>query len=131
MTDATGSRRRWNGVRMRLAHAAADPDATPRCITLPADWDEQAAQALAVLVPGDGPAALADAANEWIDRLAALRGAEEGLGRRLALLLLLRRAAPGAAMWAGTADAAPVFVLNLAGFVKPGSGPRPARPACC
>ncbi len=122
MTDATGSRRRWNGVRMRLAQAAADPDATPRCITLPADWDEQAAQALAVLVPGDGPAALADAANEWIDRLAALRGAEEGLGRRLGLLLLLRRAAPGPAMWAGTADAVPVFVLNLAGFVKPGSG---------
>lgn len=122
MTGASGGRRHWNGVRMRIAHEAADPDATPRRITLPVDWDDQAAQALAGLVPGDGPVFLADAADQWIERLGALRGAADGLGRRLALLLLLRRAAPGPSLWAGIADAPPVFVLNLAAFVKPGSG---------
>ncbi len=117
---------RWNGVRMRTAHAAADPDSTPRRITLPADWDDQAAQALAALAPGEtpgeAPASLADAADRWIDRLAALPSAPDGLGRRLALLLLLRRAAPAAGLWTGTTGDAPGFVLNLAAFVRAGSG---------
>ncbi len=70
---------------MRVAHEAADPDATPR-----------------------------------------LPGARGGRGRARAVLLLLRRAAPGPESWAGTgtepADPSPAFVLNLAAFVKPGSG---------
>ncbi len=122
----SSSRGRWNGVRMRTAHEAADPDATPRRITLPADWDDDAAQALAALLPGSGNAALAEAADRWIDRLQHLPGAPDGLGRALALLLLLRRAAPGPGTWAGTGtdatDPMPFFVLNLAAFVKPGSG---------
>ncbi len=126
MSAAPSSRGRWNGVRMRTAHEAADPDATPRRITLPADWDDGAAQALAALVPGSGNASLAEAADRWIDRLAGLPGAPDGLGRALAVLLLLRRAAPGPGTWAGAetepAGPAPLFVLNLAAFVKPGSG---------
>lgn len=120
------SRGRWNGVRMRIAHAAADPDAAPRRITLPTDWDDEAAQALAAMAPDDGAASLAEMADRWIDRLAGLPGADDGLGRRLARLLLLRQAAPGPLIWTGIvstgANEPPVFVLNLAGFVKPGSG---------
>ncbi len=111
---------------MRTAHEAADPDTAPRRITLPADWDDGAAQALAALVPGDGNASLAEAADRWIDRLAGLPGVPDGLGRALAVLLLLRRAAPGPGTWAGAeaepAGPSPSFVLNLAAFVKPGSG---------
>ncbi len=121
-TPASAGRRRWNGVRMRTAHEAADPDASPRHVTLPADWDDGAAQALAALTPGSGPVALADAANGWIDRIAALPGAGETLGRALGLLLLLRRAAPTEPVWADIATEPAGFVLNLAAFVKPGSG---------
>ena len=114
---------RWNGVRMRTAYAAADPDSTPRPITLPADWDDQAAQGLAALAPGDGHASLAEITDRWIDRLAD----PTTIGRRLALLLLLRRAAPTADIWTGQAFGArgfvnAGFVLNLAAFVRPGSG---------
>lgn len=121
---ATGveRRRRWAGVRMRVAHEAADPDASPRNVTLPADWDDVSAQALAALAPGDGPAVLADAADRWIDRIAALPGAGDALGRALGLLLLLRRAAPTAPVWSERHDAPAGFVINLAAFVRPGSG---------
>ena len=126
MSAVPSSRGRWNGVRMRVAHEAADPDAAPRRVTLPTDWEDEAAQALAALVPGSGDAALAEAADRWIDRLAHLPGAQDGLGRALAVLLLLRRAAPGPGTWAGAeaepVGQAPLFVLNLAAFVKPGSG---------
>ena len=121
-TAAAESRRRWNGVRMRNAYEAADPDCNPRHVTLPADWDDSAAGALAALLPGDGSVALADAANAWIDRIAALPGAPAPLGRELGLLLLRRRAAPTEGVWNGDAKERPGFVLNLAGFVKPGSG---------
>ena len=117
-----GSRGLWNGVRMRIADAAADPDAAPRHVTLPTDWDNPAAEALAALVPGSGAVLLAEAAGRWIDRLASLPGAESGLARRLVRLLLLRQAAPSPAIWAADHAAAPSFVINLAGFVKPGSG---------
>ncbi len=123
MNAVSSNRGCWNGVRMRVAHEAADPDAIPRRVTLPADWDDGAAQALAALIPGESDGVLSDAADRWIDRLTGLPGAPDGLGRSLALLLLLRRAAPGPALWAEVpAEAAPGFVLNLAGFVKPGSG---------
>ncbi len=122
MVNDPPGRGRWNGVRMRTAHAAADPDSTPRRITLPADWDDQAAQGLAALVPGEAAAALADAADLWIDRAAGLPGAPDGTGRALGLMLLLRRAAPTPDLWAGPGAEAPGFVLNLAAFVKAGSG---------
>ena len=122
-------RRRWAGVRMRVAHEAADPDASPRLVTLPADWDDVSAQALAALAPGDGPAALSDTADRWIDRIAALPGAGDALGRALGRLLLLRRAAPTVPVWSEPHGPAQQqqhqqagFVINLAAFVKPGSG---------
>ena len=122
MSPNPSSRSLWNGVRMRVADAAADPDAAPRRVSLPTDWDSPAAEALAALVPGDGAISLAEAAGRWIDRLASLPGAGDGLARRLVRLLLLRQAAPGAASWGADHTAAASFVINLAGFVKPGSG---------
>lgn len=48
------ARSHWNGVRMRTTQAAADPDDALRAVTLPVDWDDEAAAALARMAPGRG-----------------------------------------------------------------------------
>ncbi len=110
--------RLWQGVRMRQVAASADPDLPARLITLPSSWDDRAAGALAALVPGDGPATLAAAANAWlsvIGQRARLAGHSDSLVGRLHALLRARQAAPNTAMWRGDAGV-PGFVLNAAGF---------------
>src|SRR5579875_3316099 len=95
----------WQGVRMRRVLAGADPDAPQRWITLPASWEDRAAEALAGLVP-QGPVSLVIAAEGW--------------GAAVHALLRARRGAADAGAWRG----APVrgFVLNLAAFAEPGLG---------
>ncbi len=120
-----GFTRIWRGVRMRDTEAGADPDATPRALTLPASWDDRAAAALAVLAPGDGKASLPRAAESWIRPLATsarLEG-DGALADRLHALLLARRAAPTAPLWGGSDEgAAPGFVLNLPAFYEEAAG---------
>ena len=103
----------WRGVRMRKLLAAPDPDAPLRQVTLPAAWDDVAASGLAELAPGAGPGALAEAAERWIAPLAKRRHLpawtglalhfNPGLAERLHRMLLLRRGAPGPAIWRGVA----------------------------
>jgi hypothetical protein len=119
----------WRGVRMRRALAAADPDAPPRQVALPATWDDMAASGLAELAPGIRPASLADAADSWIGPVAGAAsrtGLDAGLAERLAerlhRMLLLRRGAPGAAIWRGSVAEVPNFTLNLVGFLDDGLG---------
>jgi ribonucleoside-diphosphate reductase alpha chain len=115
----------WRGVRMRRVMAAAEPDAPPRPVTLPAAWDDVAASGLAELAPGTGSAVLADAAQSWISKLtaaAAPAGLDTGLAERLHRMLLLRRGAPGPAIWRGEAAELPQFTLNLVGFLDDGLG---------
>jgi ribonucleoside-diphosphate reductase alpha chain len=127
----------WRGVRMRQVLAAPDPDAPLRQVTLPASWDDVAASGLAELAPGSGPVALTEAAERWIAPLAtaaSLAGLDAGstpglalgptlrLAERLHRMLLLRRGAPGVAVWRGSAAAAPGFTLNLVGFLDDGLG---------
>lgn len=135
-SQVTGNRARiaahWNGVRMRKVRAGADPDAATRLVTLPADWEESAAAALAQLVPGRADVLLAQAAARWICALADDRqdgdvqagktAAAPDLAGRLATMLLHRIAAPNQAVWQASQVAAPAFVLNLAAFARPGSG---------
>ena len=104
---------------MRQVMAGADPDAPQRQVTIPAAWDDRAAAALTELAPGEGPVALAAAAEAWIAPLAerALRaGLEVPLAERLHRMLLLRHGAPSASVWCGDCDHPPEFVLNLASF---------------
>jgi ribonucleoside-diphosphate reductase alpha chain len=119
----------WRGVRMRRALAAADPDAPQRPVMLPAAWDDVAASGLAELAPGDGPVALADAAECWIGKVAdaaARAGLDAslqlGLAERLHRMLLLRRGAPGASIWRGDPTGVPGFTLDLVGFLDDGLG---------
>ncbi len=134
-SPTTGSTARiaahWNGVRMRRVRAGADPDAATRLVTLPADWDDGAAAALAQLAPGRAEVSLAHAATRWIHALADDTAADMAAGTtpagidlagRLATMLLYRIAAPNQAVWQGSRATAPAFVLNLAAFVRPGSG---------
>lgn len=111
----------WHGVRMRTVRASADPDAAMRLVTMPADWDDGAAAALAELVPGSKEVSLVQASTRWIS---ALTGEQPGfeLAGRLVTMLLRRIAAPNQAMWQASRAATPAFVLNLASFAEPGSG---------
>ncbi|MFE8873109.1 vitamin B12-dependent ribonucleotide reductase [Acetobacter persici] len=114
----TKARRHWNGVLMSTLHAAADPDAPLRSVTLPAEWDAEAASALAQLVPGTGPIDLASTASRWVDALTQ----DESTARSLVWLLLLRQAAPTEAVWSCEFDRPPGFLVNLAAFISPGEG---------
>ncbi len=98
----------WRGVRMRTLHAGADPDSPTRMVTLPASWDVAAAEALSVLAPGRRSVSLAEAAEAWVRplaRRAAQLGEAPELDARLHALLLHRRAAPNAAVWAAPGPA--------------------------
>jgi ribonucleoside-diphosphate reductase alpha chain len=115
----------WRGVRMRKLLAAPDPDTQPRLVCLPTAWDDVAASGLAELAPGAGPAVLAEAAETWIAPLAeaACRAdIDSRLAERLHRMLLLRRGAPGPAIWRGVATEVPSFTLNLVGFLDDGLG---------
>jgi hypothetical protein len=101
----------WHGTRTRIVRIGADPDSPPRAVTLPAAWKDNAAAALAALVPGDGAVGMAAAAASWT----ALLG--PALEKRTLRLLLLRRAAPTEAIWAGRTAEDPGFVLNLPAFL--------------
>jgi len=114
----------WRGVRMRRIAAAADADAAPRLVTLPAAWDDGAAQALAGLAPGTGPVLLAEAADAWIRPVVARMsrvGVAAPLAERLHALLLHRRGAPTEPVWQGRAES-PGFVLNLGAFHDDATG---------
>ncbi len=115
--------RLWQGTRMRQVAARADPEQAPRVVTLPVSWDDRAAEALAALVPGEGPVSLAAASSVWLT-LVAGRARQAGQGKvagsdmaaQLQDLLGRRQAAPNAAVWASEQGGVPGFRLNVAAF---------------
>jgi ribonucleoside-diphosphate reductase alpha chain len=114
----------WRGVRLRSVAAGADPDAPPRLVSIPTEWEDGAASALAGLVPGDGPVKLPEAVEAWVRpiALAAQRaGVREDLAIRLHAMLLHREAAPAPAFWRGIPEEDAYFVLNLPAFVDSGA----------
>ena len=48
----------WAGIALRRMKAAADPDAAPRAVALPAAWEDEAGMALAALAPGQAAVSL-------------------------------------------------------------------------
>ena len=121
--------RNWQGVRLRTIGVGADPDQEPRPITLPASWDDDAACALAALAPADDrPGSdiilpeLAETIFRPIVEAGRRAGLDPGIGGALHRLLLLRRAAPAAALWRHEATDEPGYVINLAAFVDPANG---------
>jgi ribonucleoside-diphosphate reductase alpha chain len=116
--------RTWHGVRLRQITTGADPDAPPRIVKIPAAWDDSSAAALCALAPGSRSIALPVLAQSWIGPLAsqARDAGLPGLADQLHTLLLLRRGAPSAGIWQGTAEPRPNFVLNLPAFHDPIAG---------
>ncbi len=112
--------RSWHGVRLRRLSAAADPDEPARSVTVPASWDDRAADGLAALAPGSGSTTLPAAAAHWIQAVAdkaVQAGMEPSFADRLHWLLQLRRGAPTESVWQCRNDPNPGFVLNLPGFI--------------
>ncbi len=103
---------------MRQVAASADPDCAQRMVTLPASWDDTAANAIAALVPGDGPVNLPVAAQAWIGPIAA---GDAALDAALHQLLISRRATANPVIWQN-APGVPGFVLNLRAFFSPDTG---------
>ncbi len=120
--------RLWQGTRMRQVAARADPEQALRVVTLPVSWDDRAAEALAALVPGEGPVSLAAASSVWLTLVAA-RARQVGQGKaggaemagQLQDLLSRRQAAPNAAVWASE-QGVPGFRVNAAGFYDAARG---------
>jgi hypothetical protein len=116
--------RLWQGVRMRQVMAGADPDMAPREVTIPAAWDDAAAEALCALVPGDGPLSLAAASAVWlgvIGQRAKQAGQSPDIALALHGMLRRRQAAPTQSVWR-LDGGVPGFVLNLGGFHDPQTG---------
>ncbi len=118
----------FDGMPLWRLRAAAEPDARPRAIALPVDWEEEEGAAVAALAPGCGPVVFPRLAEGWISLL-AMRGRKLGIladapeqdafAEALRALLIDRRGAPGAAIWRGEAKGPARFVLNLAAFLDP------------
>lgn len=112
---------------MRTLQVTTDPDdSTTRAVTLPAAWDDAAAEALAQIAPGEGPVRLASEAARWIDTIDAclpLPGTPADvvpLSQALSCLLLLRQIAPNTALWRRDPETTPGFVVRLSAFVEDG-----------
>ncbi len=108
---------------MREVAGAADPDSAPRTVTLPATWDDRAADALASLTPGTGNLSIAGASGVWLGILTqrARQAGQPDLPLALHALLRQRRAAPTANVWRGE-PGPPGYLLNVAAFLTPGAG---------
>jgi hypothetical protein len=94
-------------------------------VKLPAAWGQDAADALAAMLPGRSEIDLAEAAACWIEPIAeraAAIGISATLGRDLHALLAARRGAPSAEVWRGELLAQPGFTFNPNGFLDDGFG---------
>ncbi|GBQ64005.1 vitamin B12-dependent ribonucleotide reductase [Ameyamaea chiangmaiensis NBRC 103196] len=109
-------------MRTTQVSVTPDDDSLVR-VTLPADWDDGAAQALLELSAesdraGRGGVRMSIEAARWIDPLET----HDLPVRSLSYLLLMRQGAPGRSVWNSQHERRPAFVLNLAAFVQAGVG---------
>ena len=115
----------WHGIRQSVFSGRPDPDSDEISVKLPVAWGQQAADALAALLPDSAPLDIAQAANAWIAPIAA-RAATIGFSTAMAgdlhALLAARRGAPGAAIWRGELALQLSFVLNPNAFLDSGLG---------
>jgi ribonucleoside-diphosphate reductase alpha chain len=115
----------WHGIKQTTMVAAMDPDAAPVTVKLPAAWGQQAADALAAILPHQSTIDLAAAAEAWIEPIAArgrTAGLEADISSGLHQLLAQRRGSPSANIWRNRAIGRPGFVFNLCAFLDEGFG---------
>jgi hypothetical protein len=116
----------WDGLALWRTRAAPEPESAPRAVALPHALDQDAAEALAALAPGQGPVLFPRLVESWLQPLLA-RGRSLGLladareadwfAEATRHALLSRAAAPGPGLWRADARAPARFVLNLPAFL--------------
>jgi hypothetical protein len=109
----------WHGIKQALFAGREHPDAADVDVRLPAAWGQEAADALAALLPVRPRIELPAAAGEWISPIAAdaaRLGLADTIATELHGLLAARRGAPSARLWRNDASLAPGFVFNPNGF---------------
>ena len=97
----------------------------PVRVRLPASWGQQAADALAALLPHQSSIDVVEAAEGWIEPIAArarTAGLDMDIGGALHQLLARRRGSPSANIWRNRAAGRPGFVFNLCAFLDDGTG---------
>lgn len=105
----------WHGIRLTTFEAAADPDSLPVQATLPTAWGQDAANALAAILPGKRRAHIAHEAESWIAPLGAratTAGLQIDLPARLHAMLAGRRASPSMNVWRNRVAGPVGFVFN-------------------
>ncbi len=110
----------WHGIKLATFDAAADPDAPPVMVTLPAAWGQKAADALAALLPGKRMLHIVEAADVWISPIAAraaAAGLDEDIAGKLHRLIAQHRASPSANIWRNRAAGQPGFVFNPSAYL--------------
>ncbi len=110
----------WHGIKQAAIAAAADPDSASTAVKLPASWGQEAANALAAILPGRKSIDIAAAAESWIAPIAArgtTAGLREEIGTALHGLLAARRGSPSADIWRNKAAGQPGFVFNFSAFL--------------
>ncbi len=120
-----GDAKTWRGIKQSTFLAAADPDAPPARVTLPAPWGQGGAEALAAILPGRPRLAIAEAAAGWINPIAAraqAAGLTEDIAARLHGMLACRRASPGLATWRGQPGGRAGFVFNPSAYLDETGG---------
>jgi hypothetical protein len=109
----------WHGIAPYDFTAQADPDAAPVTVTLPVAWGQNAADALAAILPGRDAIDIVQEAEAWIAPIAARAQNLEISGTMAADLhdlIASRRGAPSSGAWQADLFKLPGFVFNLNGF---------------
>jgi len=115
----------WHGIRQSVRGGRADPDGAEISVRLPVAWGQDAADALAGLLPGQSSIDLTTAASAWIEPIAAEAKSlnmSDSMGRELHERLAARQGAPTARLWRGTGTEAPGFVFNVCQFLSDDGG---------
>jgi len=115
----------WHGIKQTVFAAAMDPDTAPVDVKLPAAWGEDAANALAAILPGKASIEIAAAADAWIAPIAAratAAGLEDDFSGALHAMLAQRQGSPGLNIWRNRPGSQPGFVFNFGNFFEEDHG---------
>lgn len=110
----------WHGIKLASFEAAADPDSPTIQASLPAEWGQDAANALAALLPGKRMLHIVEAAESWISTLcarAATAGLDIDLHTSLHDMLAAQRASPSARIWRNRSAGQVGFVFNPSAYL--------------
>ena len=110
----------WHGTKLSTFEAAADPDSSSVQATLPAAWGQDAANAMAAILPGRRRPHIAHEAENWIAPLgarAAAAGFEIDLPTQLHAMLAGRRASPSMNIWRNRVAGQTGFVFNPCAYL--------------